>query len=315
MHTRRTFFRNIAALSASPLLMCAVKESSASVLPISCNAYTWLTFYQREGKEWWKDPRACAAEFVKSGIPALEPSLSSVAEASSTIEVLKEHGIKMPSVYVNSVLHKKEEAKNSIDTILAIAKEVEKYNTRIIVTNPSPIDWSGTSLKSDEELNEEAKNMELLGKSLRSLGLKLAYHTHDTELMAGAREFHHVLQNTSRENVNFCFDVHWVFRGSKNSQIAVFDVVKMYGDRTIELHIRQSVNGIWTEKLDKGDIDYDAFAAELARRKIYPHLVIEQCLESKSSNTMTAVDAHKADLAFVQRVFSPVLSQRSRTRE
>ncbi|MGC3943728.1 MAG: TIM barrel protein [Chryseolinea sp.] len=311
MDTRRTFLRNLAALSASPLLMYSTTSLPASALPISCNSYTWLTFYRREGNEWWKDPRASAAEFVKSGIPALEPSFSSATDATAAIAVLKEYGIKMPSVYVNSVLHKKEDAKNSIDTILAIAKEVLKYNTQIIVTNPSPIDWSGATLKTDDELREEAKNMELLGKALRSMGIKLAYHTHNTELMAGAREFHHVLQNTSKENVGFCFDVHWIFRGSDNSQVAVFDALKMYGDRTVELHIRQSVNGVWTEKLEQGDIDYDAFASELVRRKIYPHLVIEQCLEDKTSNTMSAVDAHKADLAFVQRVFSGVLRQSS----
>jgi len=307
MRNRRTFLQNIAALSASPLLMNATSDVRRAGLPVSCNAYTWLTFYNREGKEWWKDPRACAAEFVKSGIPALEPSISSAKEASSTIAVLKEYGIRMPSVYVNSVLHRREEVKSSIDNIIAIASEVKKYDTGIIVTNPSPIDWSGSTLKTDDELQEEAKNMELLGKSLRSMGIKLAYHTHDTELMAGAREFHHVLQNTSAENVGFCFDVHWVFRGSKNSQIAVFDVLKMYGHRTIELHIRQSVNGVWSEKLGDGDIDYARFVSELTRRKIYPHLVIEQCLEDKTANTMNAVDAHKADLSYVDQVFSNVL--------
>lgn len=304
--SRREFIGVMAALASSPFLFSAARKT---VLPVSCNAYTWLTFYQREGKEWWKDARACAAEFVRSGIPALEPSLTSAAEAASTIAVLKEFDIRMPSIYVGSLLHKKDEAKRSIDNVVAIAREVSRYGTQIIVTNPSPIDWSGSTLKNDEELREEARNMEELGGLLRRMGLRLAYHTHDTELMSGAREFHHVLQNTSREHVGFCFDVHWVYRGSKNSQVAVFDILKMYGDRTIELHIRQSVDGVWTESLQSGDIDYNAFASELVRRKIYPHLVIEQCLETKSPNTMTAVAAHQADLAYVRRVFTAILNR------
>ena len=37
--------------------------------------------------------------------------------------------------------------------------------------------------------------------------------------------------------------------------------------------------------------------------KIKPHLVIEQCVEDKSANSMNAVDAHKVDLENVRKVF------------
>ena len=77
----------------------------------------------------------------------------------------------------------------------------------------------------------------MMRKELRKMDVTLAYRTHDTELMGGAKEVHHILQNTSPENVSFCFDVHWVYRGSQNSQIAVFDILKMYGDRIVELHL------------------------------------------------------------------------------
>jgi inosose dehydratase len=47
--------------------------------------------------------------------------------------------------------------------------------------------------------------MESLGRELKKMDMILAYHTHDTEMLAGAREFHHMLQNTSAEHVSFCF--------------------------------------------------------------------------------------------------------------
>ena len=144
--------------------------------------------------------------------------------------------------------------------------------TKIVVTNPSPIKWGGPELKNDSELSVQAKSMEKLGVELKKKGLTLAYHTHDVELRAGAREFHHILQNTSPENVSFCFDIHWVYRGSADSQVAVFDVLKMYGSRVVELHIRQSVNGVWAETFGAGDIDYQRFANELKAMKIRPHL-------------------------------------------
>jgi inosose dehydratase len=205
-------------------------------------------------------------------------------------------------------LHDKEEVEKSIKNILEIAEVVKKYGTKIIVTNPNPIAWGSDKLKTDEQLQIQAKALEKIGKSLKMDGLKLAYHTHDVELKAGAREFHHMLQNTSPENLYFCMDVHWVYRGSQNSQLAVFDVLKMYGDRIIELHIRQSKNGIWQEVFsEQGDINYKQFAEELMKKKVKPHIVIEQCLEKNSPNTMNAVQAHTIDLKEIEDTFKLVL--------
>ncbi|HMG90032.1 MAG TPA: TIM barrel protein [Chryseolinea sp.] len=294
MNTRRNFLAAIGGAGLLPFISAFSKKDL--VLPISCNSYTWFTFYSREGKEWWQDPDACASEFLQSGLTAIEPSLSSAEDAVKMIAILKKHNIQLPSIYVNSLLHKTNEASKSIDTALSIAREVKKYNTKIIVTNPNPIQWGGPAVKSDSELLEQSANLEQLGKELRKLDMILAYHTHDTEMLAGAREFHHMLQNTSPENVRFCFDVHWMYRGSQNSQVAVFNTLKMYGGRIVELHIRQSVDGVWSETFGNGDIDY--------KKLVGPHLVIEQCIEDKSPNTMRAVDAHKIDLAEVKKIFN-----------
>jgi inosose dehydratase len=202
------------------------------------------------------------------------------------------------------LLHKPDEVQASIQKVLDIAALVKSYGTKIIVTNPSPIAWGGAQNKSDTELTAQAIALNDLGSKLKTKGFTLAYHTHDMEMKAGAREFHHMMQNTSPENVSYCFDVHWIYRGSENSSVAVFDVLKMYGHRVAELHIRQSDQGIWKEIFTtEGDIDYTRFAAELNRMKVKPHLVIEQCVEAKSPNTMDVVAAHKVDLANVKRVF------------
>jgi len=301
MNNRRKFLATLGSAGVLPFLTAYNKRDLN--LPISCNTYNWLTFYRREGKEWWKEPDACAVEFLKTGLTAIEPSLTSADQAREMIAVLKKHNIQLPSIYVNSLLHNATEGSKSIENVLSIAREVKKYNTKIIVTNPSPLQWGGTAVKSDAELIEQSTNMERLGSELRKMDIIIAYHTHDTEMLAGAREFHHMLQNTSPEHVSFCFDVHWMYRGSQNSTVAVFNTLKMYGSRVVELHLRQSVNGIWSETFKEGDIDYVRFASELDKMKVRPHLVIEQCVEDKSPNTMSVVEAHKIDLAEVQRIF------------
>ena len=297
--SRRTFIKSIPVLSLLPLGI-----EKPGQYPISSNTYDWLTFFRRDGKEWGKDLDEDIKLYATSGLTAIEPSLDSEKMAIDYISVLKKYHIQMPSVYVGSVLHQAEKVQATLQHILRIADVVRGHGTKIIVTNPNPITWSQPTNKSDEELRTQVRALEELGAKLRAKGLHLAYHTHNMELRAGAREFHHMLQNTTARNVSFCFDVHWVYRGSDDSELAVFDVLKMYGHRVIELHIRQSQQGIWKETFTaEGDIDYSRFAAELKRLKVMPHLVIEQCLEEKTPITMSVVEAHRMDLMNVKRVF------------
>lgn len=300
---RRNFMQLIpgtALLLAGSSFITHQKES----LPISANGYNWITFYNRSGKVWGRDWDACLAEFAQTGIPGFEPSIPNADYLKTLIPFLKKYNLQLPSIYVGTELHEEATAKESIKTILSIAQIASTLGTKIIVTNPNPIKWGSGQLKDDDQLFCQSSHLDQLGQAVRKIGMKLAYHTHDVELKAGAREFHHVMQNTAPENLHFCMDVHWIYRGSENSQWAVFDTLKMYGDRIVSLHLRQSKGGVWTEAFDPaGDIDYARFAAEIKKIGINPHLVIEQCLEQKSPNTMDVVTAHQINLREVKGLF------------
>jgi inosose dehydratase len=310
MPTRRSFVQIMGGIGGAALLggtsvadLTVATTPAKLRYPISANAYNWFTFYGRDNRDWTADMDASLAEFAKSGIKAYEPGIDSIADARKLLPLLQKHGLSMPSAYVNSVLHEAEAGKKSINEVLAIADVIKPFGTKILVTNPTPLQWGGTADKSDAQLAIQAQNLDALGAALRARGMMLAYHNHDTELRAGAREFHHMLIGTNPKNVHFCLDVHWVYRGSSNSNIAIYDVLKLYGKRIIELHIRQSTNGIWNEVFGPGDIDYAYFAQELNRMGIKPHLVLEQCIEDGSPKTTNAVVAHQKGVAYLQQVF------------
>jgi inosose dehydratase len=291
----------LAIVLSSQKLLTGKDES----LPISANEYNWVTFYNRAGKEWGKDWDACLGEFAKTQIPGFEPSIKDVSHLNEIIPVLEKYKIQVPSIYVGSLMHEPELAKKSSEQILEIAKKAKTIGTKIIVTNPNPIQWGSGPLKDDKQLLCQSSHLDSLGKSLKEIGMILAYHTHDVELKAGAREFHHVLQNTSPENLAFCLDVHWVYRGSENSQLAVFDVLKMYGDRIVSFHLRQSQNGIWSETFHpEGDIDYIRFAQEVKKMGINAHYVIEQCLEEKTIQKTNVIAAHKISYSEINKLFN-----------
>ena len=307
---RRHFLGSLAALTGTALLAetpYAQAEKPAKPSPISCNSYSWLTFYQRQGKTWMADPDASLSELAQSGLTAYEPGVNSVEEVTKLVPLLKKHGLVMPSLYVNSTLHRTDEAQKSIDLVLAIAEAARPAGTSIFVTNPSPIKWGSDEDKTDPELMEQAKNLNRLGDELRKRGITLAYHTHAPEHRQAAREFHHMLLATEPKNVSLCLDAHWVYRGSGNSQVALFDVVKLYGKRIVEVHIRQSKAGIWQETFTDGDIDYRRLAADLKTLGVRPNLVLEQCLEKGSPHALGAVEAHQQDLVYARDVFAGLI--------
>ena len=306
MNSRRKFLKDTAKVGStimvSPSLIRSLK--STKKVSIACQQYPWHTFFQRAGTSWEADIKHSVSQVNQAGFQVFEPTLASTKEANPLRPWLTKNEIRTPSLYVNSELHELDKVDSSIRQVLEIAKIVRPWGVKILVTNPSPIRWGGEEDKSDQQLLLQAKSLNQLGAQLRKLGLILAYHSHDTEMRNSAREFHHMMLGTDPENVRLCLDAHWIFRGAGNSEVALFDIAKLYMDRIVELHIRQSREGIWTEAFCPGDIDYSRLAEFLLSNQKKPPLVLEQAVEKESPNTMDALKAHQKSLKYALKVFA-----------
>ena len=296
------------AIASQPMHAVSSKKSNAKH-PLSTNVYPWMTFYRREGMEFEADLAKAISEVKRSGADHYEPNLKSLEFVDTLSDELQKQGVGMQSVYVNSDLWDKEKAKESIDWVMAIVRKAKKrMGTEVVVTNPSPIGWGSPENKNDEQLEVQRDALEELGKGIHSEGLHLAYHFHDPEFREGAREVHHMLSATSPEYVKLCLDSHWAFRGAGDSNVALHDIVRLYGDRIVELHIRQSQGGVWTEAFGEGDIDHDRLVRELVELGVSPIVTMEQAVEANSPNTMNAFEAHKISHAKGREVFAPFIS-------
>jgi inosose dehydratase len=260
-------------------------------------------FFRRENRNFNAELDAGLGELAASRLDGYEPGANNPQELDRLGPLLKKHGLEMRSLYVNSVLHEPEKAEKSIESVLAIATKAKTLGTEIIVTNPSPIAWGGAQNKNDVQLSTQAASMNKLGRQLKAMGLMLAYHNHDIELRNAAREFHHMMVGTDPAYVTLCLDAHWVYRGAGNSQVALFDVVELYGSRITELHLRQSNDGVWAETMCDGDIDYPALAKHLLKIGIRPHIVLEQAVEKGTPKTMTPLEAFSKSSQYTRAVF------------
>ncbi len=314
LSSRREFLRRAAAVTGAVALPgvtgTAARAASRATravpgsLHVACNQYSWSVFYQREGKDFNQLLNAGLGDVKASGLDGFEPGVGGLEQIGAIAPLLKKHGLEMRSLYVNSTLHEASEVDKSIEQVLAAAGKAKEAGTRIIVTNPSPIRWGGSENKTDAQLQTQAAALDNLGGRLRQMGLTLAYHNHDIELRNAAREFHHMMVGTNPENVTLCLDAHWIYRGAGNSQVALFDVLKLYGPRVTELHLRQSQNGVWTEVFGPGDIDYPRLADGLRKIGVKPLLVLEQAIEAGSPNTTKPVEAFQKSAAYTRQVFA-----------
>jgi len=303
--TRRAFFKQGIAASMAAFVTPSLRAESTRAKPLhlACNQYSWIVFYQRDGRDFNADLDAGLQDFAGCGLDGYEPTLNRPADLDRLGPLLKKHGLRMRSFYVNSTLHEKEQAEASIQQVLAIAKKAKTLGARFCVTNPSPIGWGSQEDKNDDQLKTQAAALNRLGQGLKDLGLVLAYHNHDSELRQGAREFHHMMAGTDPQRVSLCLDAHWVYRGCGNSEVAVFDILKLYGQRVCELHLRQSHAGTWSEVFGPGDIDYARLAQTCAALGIRPHCVLEQAVEKGTPQTLSVTRAFEQSVANARRIF------------
>ena len=279
-------------------------ESARGKPDIACNQYPWTVYYQLAGRDFNSSLDTVLQDVARSGINGYEPLGTGPAQIDQLGPLLRKNGLAMKSLYVDSVLHKADEADRSIKQVLEIAARAKALGTTIIVTNPSPIRWGGPENKTDDQLRVQAVSLERLGRQLSATGMQLAYHNHDMELRDAAREFHHMMVGTDPKYVTLCLDAHWVYRGSGNSSVALFDIIELYGARVTELHLRQSVNQVWTEVFGDGDIDYRAVAKRLLAAGVRPHLVLEQAVEPGSTRALDPVEAHRRSCEYAREVFA-----------
>ena len=306
--SRRRLIKDLAlaggATAVGVNLTARAGENRSGKLHLACNQYPWTVFYARDNRDFDQELDKGLGEVAACRFDGYEPAADNPQQLDRLGPLLKKHGLEMRSLYVNSVLHERDKAQASIESVLTIARKAKELGTKIIVTNPSPIRWGGPENKDDAQLKIQSAALEKLGHELKAVGLTLAYHNHDIELRNAAREFHHMMVGTDPAYVTLCLDAHWIYRGAGNSQVALFDVLKLYGPRVTELHIRQSRNNIWTETFCEGDIDYPALAKQLLDIGLRPHIVMEQAVEAGTPKTMSTIEAFQKSSQYARQVFA-----------
>ncbi len=112
-----------------------------------------------------------------------------------------------------------------------------------------------------------------------------------------------MMLGTDPAHVGLCLDAHWIYRGAGNSEVALYDIVKLYGPRIASLHLRQSRGGVWAQTLGDGDIDYRPLAAALRALSFDGPAILEQCFEEGTPSDLPPVERERRSRQWVRGMF------------
>lgn len=289
--SRRAFLQTSTLAAA----IARVRAENKGAL-VGTQVYGWGQFYEREHQvltDHWDDvfsaAHDCGYDYVEGMLDTLRPDAN-----TRFADRFKARGLKAVSIYTGARLHEREPADRAIADIVQAAGNCATAGYQIINCNPEPIGRE----KSDAELKIQAESLNKLGRELQRLGLKLGVHNHTPEMKNGAREFRHNFTATDPRYVGFCYDVNWVYRGGLQPE----QVLKEFGNRVVDWHLRQSQDGIWTEDLTYGDIDYQ-WIAQYAQAHNLPQIyTVELALENGTIVTRSGIENHRRSRAFVRRL-------------
>ena len=212
-----------------------------------------------------------------------------------TMSGLQKNDMTAPIVYFGGKLHTREGIDKTLDEVSRLAEEVKPAGAVALNHNPNP--KPNKALKTDAELAIQDGGLKELDKLIQAKGLRFFVHHHDPEMLAEAREWRHILKNTS---VELCLDADWIRRGGQEP----VTILREAGKRTASLHIRSARNGVWLEAVGDSDVDYAAIAAELRRQAVEPYLVVELAQQPGMVETRSLEENLRVSREYVERVFN-----------
>jgi len=289
-----------AMLLSRRLLLGGDEASAAGYAPkLSVEIYIWIQHLASEKKTLAEGVDEVLASFHGAGYRRVELNQDFFTPElrEKTLALLAKYDLAPETIYAGTTMHEAAAADKSVKEVMELARLLKPRGTRVIVTNPSP--KPAQARKTDEELDIQAKYVDQLAAELHQQGMKLALHHHTPELVDNAREWRHLLQHTNPRRVYCCVDVHWAYRGGQE----VMAFIRETGQRLVELHLRNSQQGVWMEDFGPGDIDYQKVADYLRGISFKGYLVVELAYEKDTQITRSLDEDLRLSRQYAEKVF------------
>ena len=254
-------------------------------------------YYQRAGRDFETHLDEVLTAIQDCGYDYAEGFLNAKVPETTLqfAERLLKKGLEPLSLYTGGRFEDAPTADQTVDQLLAAAVVCREAGFTILNCDPDPIGRE----KTDDELRTQVTALIQLGQGLKDLGLRLGIHHHTPSMHNRAREFHYNFRNSPAGLVDFCYDVHWVYRGG----VMPPEALREYGTRVVSWHLRQSRQQTWWEDLAPGEVDYGWVANYAHEHNLPPRYTVELALEPGTLITRSSRENHARSRTYVKDVF------------
>jgi inosose dehydratase len=287
--------RSLLLGGTASLLAASTKSASR----LSVEGYIWQQYASRQKKTLAEVLDEVIPMARKAGFHNVELNQEYFAPGlrERSLQLVRENGLSMPSVYVGGGMHETELADRTISRALDISAICQPFGCTGIVHNPDP--KPNHTEKSDEELLRQGESLNRMGRALSDRGFQLRVHHHTPELVNNAREWRHILHNTDPKYVTLCLDLDWVHQGGQDP----LALLKEAGSRVTEVHVRNSRNKLWLEAVEDGDVDYRKIATYFKEAALKPLIVVELAYRENTSVTRSLEEDLRRSRIYTEGVF------------
>ncbi|MBI3697381.1 MAG: sugar phosphate isomerase/epimerase [Acidobacteria bacterium] len=282
------------------VVLVALPLRAAGEPDLVCQVYVWTQHFAARNSSFLDHIEEIFSKTREAGYRRVELMSAFVRTPElreQTAASLRRNGLELAALYHGGVFHEEAAAQTTLAETLEFAAAAQRLGCNRINFNPSP--KPAKALKSEAELQVQVRYLGRLGRELRARGMSLMVHQHDAEMRENAREWRYQLRHTDPDLVGICLDLHWVYRGGQDP----LELLRESGKRLAGLHLRNSRNGIWSETLDAGDIDYRAVQAYLRQAGYRGLLVVELAYEKATPITRPLEENLRRSRLFAEGIF------------
>jgi len=285
-------FSGAVGLSAAAALRA--EEKPTRYRGVSCQTYVFSQVLPQQGKQLADSLDLVFGDIHAAGYEGVE-TMAEFLGNPALAELLAKHSLKLSGIYSGGVFHEKEEGKRTVAGLAELGPRLKKHGGDVLIVNPNPIGRE----KTDAELETQAAMLNELGRALRDSSVRLNVHTHAPEMRRNGREFCFNLDHSDPALVWLNADINWIYRGGGDP----YELLTRYVGRVGSCHLRNSVNGVWSEDFGVGDIDYRKVAKIFEALKSPIWLAVELAYEQKTPHKRSLAEDVAVSRRYVKDVF------------
>lgn len=233
-------------------------KTTPKPLPIGLTASALVPHFVGSGKPLDAHLDEAFGAMVAAGVNCYEPVLPADEAGLGPVTAAAQlAGLAIASSSASVSLHDAETWRDHADKLIARAKAARSaWAAKLLTVTLDPVSESSSEPKTDAQLRTQTGALRYLVDALAGTGITLVYRPHPASFGASAREFHHMMLATADKPMRWCLDTHAIYLGTGQSNIALEDVVKLYGPRVSTFRLGQCVNAAPEAAFTDGDISH-----------------------------------------------------------